>query len=413
MYFVRAMATVYFARWILLPDGGILLNGGLTVDGDRIAAVGPRGKLKRSSRDRAVNLGDMLLVPGFINMHTHLEEAVLRGMEKSEDEPFCSWMARRRHEMAQSSPGAIISSARLAIRESLANGITTVADTTRTDIAAIVLRDEPIRSWVFHESHPESSEDQNKCLAGLLKRIERSHRRGNIGIAPYALFSLSPRLHRQFAETARTKGYGWSCHIAESAEELQAFSVQSGELFERILCREPWPYGLTERGSMYYALTNNLIPQHGICLHCNYMSGQELSLLTARSASIVFCPRYNALAGHKAFPLDVALNHGGNVCLGTESPASSMPMDLLDDLFQLKMTYPHVTAFQLVQMVTANAARALRCPHIGNLQAGNKADITGLRFPHDPKADILEEMIIEETKVVLVIVDGEEVVVGY
>lgn len=396
-----------------MPDGNILVNGGIAVEGDRISAVGPRGRLKRGSKDRAVNLGDTLLLPGFINMHTHLEEAVLRGMQKGDDETFAAWIKRRSAELIASSPGSVISSVRLAIRESLANGITTIADTSRTDIAAIVLRDEPVRTWIFHECHPENAVAQEEITATLRKRIERLHRDGNTGVAPYALFSLSPKRHKTLLETARSNGYLWSSHVAESADELQAFSTQSGDLYASITQREEWPYGKTERGSLYYALTNNLIPQHGICCHCNYMSGQELSLLTARNASIVFCPQYNQHMGHKAFPLDVALNRGINACLGTESPSSAKPMNLFDDLYLLKNQYPHVTGFQLVQMVTSNAARALRCTAIGALEPDKKADIIGLRFPHAPGADLLDEMILEETKVVLVIVNGEEVVVGY
>jgi cytosine/adenosine deaminase-related metal-dependent hydrolase len=306
------MATDYFARWIMLPDGEILINGGIAVEGGRIAAVGPRGRLKRTSGDRAVNLGDILLLPGFINMHTHLEEAVLRGTEKDDEETFCSWITHRRDTMLAAPAGQVISSVRLAIRESLANGITTIVDTTQTDIPAIVLRDEPVRSWVFHESRMFGADAQEDLAAGLNKRIDRVHRGENTGLAPYALFSLSPRGHKSLMEMVRTQGYGWSCHVAESAEELQAFSVHEGELYSYVTARQSWPYADSGRGSMYYALTNNIIPQHGVCVHCNYMSGQELALLTARSASVVFCPQYNTIAGHKAFPLDVALNHGIN-----------------------------------------------------------------------------------------------------
>jgi cytosine/adenosine deaminase-related metal-dependent hydrolase len=343
-------------------------------------------------------------------MHTHLEESILRGIEKNDTETFNSWMMRRRRQMAGLTPDAVISSVRLAIRESLANGITTIADTTHTDIPTLVLKDEPIRSWVFHELSPENNSEQENCIASVIKRIERCRRDGNTGIAPHAVYSLSPAHHKAVADKCRTSGYAWSSHIAESAEELQAFSAKSGEIFDYVCGMQEWPYGESDRGSMYYALTNSLIPRHGICIHCNYMSLQELSLMAALDATIVFCPQYNSHAGHKPFPIDVALNHGCNVCLGTESPSISRPMNLFDDLFNLKMTYPHLTPVELIKTVTENPAHALRNHSIGKLEAGRKADIIGLRFPHDPKGDILEDMIMSDANVTLVIVNGEEVI---
>ncbi|MBD3391522.1 MAG: amidohydrolase family protein [Chitinivibrionales bacterium] len=405
-------ATVYFAKWILLPDGEILVNGGVAVEGARISTVGPRGKLRRTSKDRIVNLGETLLMPGLVNMHTHLEEGVLRGLHKQEEESFAVWMTRRRRAVRKAPPDTVLSTVRLGIREALANGITTVVDTSQTDISPIVLRDEPIRSWVIHETHPDSTADDD-VIGTLAKRIERSRHEGTVGAGPYALFSLTPSRHRALVDFARRNGYLWACHVAESSEELQAFSEQTGDLYGLITRKSPWPFGPPGRGSMYYAVTGNLIPNQGLCYHCNYMSGQELSLLTAKNVTLVFCPQYNDALGHKPFPLDVALGRGCNVCLGTESPESSAPMNLFDELNLVMKMYPHIPSRQLVRLVTTNAARALRCGAIGALAPGCAADLIGLRFPHDPRNDILDELILEEPRVVLVVVDGEEVIVGY
>ena len=85
------METIYFAKWILLDSGELLLNGAISVSENQISAVGPRSKVRRGQKDRIVNLGDSLILPGFINMHTHLEESVLRGVQKDPDETFTTW----------------------------------------------------------------------------------------------------------------------------------------------------------------------------------------------------------------------------------------------------------------------------------------------------------------------------------
>jgi 5-methylthioadenosine/S-adenosylhomocysteine deaminase len=407
-------STAYFARWVLLPTGEILENGGVVVTGNQITSVGSRGRIRRSSQDRIVNLGPTLLLPGLINMHTHLEEGIIRGMARENEEAFSAWRAKRNRRLSTTASDAVISSVRLAIRESLANGITTVVDSSSRDISALVFRDEPIRSWVIHETAPVDASAEEVVIDILARRIERSRRTGNIGVGPHAFYSLAPTSHRALIEMAKKRGYLWAAHLAESAEELQAFSEQKGDLYFRITRHKEWPFGETGRGVMYAAITQNLIPNHAVCFHCNYVNGQELSLLAAKNATIVLAPRYTEEHCHKPFPLDIALSRRINICIGTESPTSFAPLNLFDELFRLKSLYPHIPAAEMIKWMTVNAAKALRCgERLGAIVEGRLADLVGVRFAHDPHEDLLEEMIASEPEVVFVMVDGEEVIAGY
>ncbi len=406
------MATVYFAKWILLPEGEILVNGGIVVTKDRVTSVGPRSRLRRSSRDRIVNMGDMLLLPGLINMHTHLEEGLLRGTPKAESESFASWIAKRNSRIRASGPDEIISTVRLGIREALANGITTVVDSTRTDIPGLVLKEEPIRSWVIHETYPENENDEIGVVEVLTHRIKRSRRGENTGLGPYALFSLAPGAHRQLIEYARGNGFLWAMHLAESAEELQAFSEQRGDLYFNIIRKKKWPFGAADRGPTGYALKHGLIPDNGVCFHCNYLSGHEMSLLAEKNCSVVHCSRYNELLEHKPFPLDTAVNRGVNICVATESACGGMSSNLFDELYRVKRLYPHIPARDMFSWVTVNPAKALGAEsYLGSIAAGKKADIIGVRFAHDQREDILEEMLVEDPRVEFVMVDGEEIII--
>jgi cytosine/adenosine deaminase-related metal-dependent hydrolase len=182
-------STAYYAKWILLPDGSILTNGAVVVTGDTISSIGPRSAVRRYSDDRVVNLGKRLLLPGFINMHTHLEEGVFRGSVKNEQENFISWMLKKEQRLNNAGADEILSTVRLGIRESLANGITSIVDTTRTDISPLVFHDEPIRYWIMHEPFSGDTDKEQELVSSLRKRIRQSRRTGNIGIAPHALYS--------------------------------------------------------------------------------------------------------------------------------------------------------------------------------------------------------------------------------
>ena len=406
-------STAYFAKWILLPDGNILTNGAVVVTGDIISSIGPPGSIIRTSKDRVVNLGKRLLLPGLINMHTHLEEGIIRGGVKNKNETFISWMLKKDRRIQNAGVNEVQSTIRLGIRESLANGITSIVDTTKTDLSPMVFRDEPIRSWIIHEFFDGSAYTENNLAPIIQKRISQSRRNENIGIAPHALYSLNPSLQNILISISRQNDYLWACHMAESAEELQAFSEQLGDLFFHITRKREWPYGKTERGSMYYAITNNLIPNNGILYHCNYVSSEELSLLAAGDISIVLCSQYNEMLGHKRFPVEVGINRGINICLGTEGPISLSGMNLFDELFQLKIQYPYIPATEMINWVTKNPAKALRCSDsLGSLAQGKKADIIGIRFSHDANENMLEEILLEEQDIDFVMVNGEEVIIG-
>jgi cytosine/adenosine deaminase-related metal-dependent hydrolase len=408
------MATIYFAKWVLTPSFEVIHNAAVSVDGDRIVSAGSQGRAKRSADDRIVNLGDMILLPGLINIHTHLEENALRDMPRGHDETFASWTAKRATRLRQLSDAGVENAVRLGSRELLSHGITTVADSSRRGISPRILAQEPIRSFVFHEAHPENADEEAKIIGVISERIGVSGRNVPTGVGPYAVYSLSPGGHAALAEFGRQNGCLWSCHVAESAEELQAFSDQTGDLFFHITRRKPWPFGKVTRGSMDYALAENLVPPRAICYHCNYVNGWELERLARLGASVVLCFQYSAEAGHKAFPLDVAINRGVALCAATESLSCERSMNLFDELFCARQKYPHIPASEMLRWITVNPATALgMSSQIGGLADGMRADIIGLRFPQKPGASLLDELILGEPEVRLVIVNGEEIIADY
>ena len=408
------MATLYFAKWILLPSFEILHNGAVSVEDGRILSAGPRSWAKHVANERIVNLGDLFLLPGLINIHTHLEENALRDMPKAEQETFASWITKRATRLRQIPDAGVENAVRLGARELLSHGITTVADSSRRGISPRVLAAEPVRSYVFHEAHPESVDEEEKLVSLLSTRIGKPAGGQRAGTGPYALYSLSPQAHALLAEFGRRNGYLWASHVAESAEELQAFSDQTGDLYFHITRKKAWPFGRVTQGSMDYALAKNLIPPNAICFHCNYVNGRELEQLAALQAAVVLCFQYSLEAGHKAFPLDVAMKRGALICAATESLSCERSMNLFDELFCARQQYPHVPAAEMLKWITVNPAAALGAAgELGSIAAGMRADIIGVRFPQKPGSALLDELIMGEPEVRLVIVNGEEIIADY
>jgi 5-methylthioadenosine/S-adenosylhomocysteine deaminase len=411
------MATAYFAKWLLLPTHEILLNGAISVENGRILSVGHRGQVRRSVNDRIVNLGDMLLLPGLINIHTHLEENVLRDTPKAEHETFAAWSAKRASRIKQVSQTVMENSIQLGARELLTHGITTVADFSKRGISRAVLSKEPIRSFVFHEVHPENPDEEEAAVESVSLRAVQGPESGSFqrdGTGPYSLYSVSPKTHRGLAAFAERHGLLYGLHMAESSEELQAFSDQTGDLFFYITRKKGWPFGPVRQGSMEYALSENLIPPKSLCIHCNYVNGAELERLASLSASVAMCFQYSEELGHKAFPLDVAIKRGVLLCAGTESISCERSMNLFDELYCARRKYPHIPASDMLRWITVNPARALGAgDSLGSLEPGKFADILGVRFHQDPGDNILDELIMSEPEVRFVVVNGEEIIEDY
>jgi 5-methylthioadenosine/S-adenosylhomocysteine deaminase len=404
------MNTVYFAKHILLENGAILQNGAVSVCDGVIFDVGPRGAVARVRDERIVNLGDMLLLPGFINMHTHLEEAPIRGFRKEPDETFAAWSAKKYSRMRQLTPEQITAGIQLYAREMMSQGITTIVDSTRTGFSAGVLAGEPVRAVIIREI--ADKEFAKEGINQVQEWLDGDGGAFKYGVGPHAIYSMKPRGHRSLIEYSYDSGCLWACHLAESAEELQAFCEHSGDFYFNQTRMRPWPAGRSRLSPVQYALTENLIPSFAVLFHCNYINSYELQLLAAKRAFVTLCYRYCREMNHKRFPVEVACNRGIRLCLGTEGTMPAGEVSLLEELFHLKMAYPLISAAEMLNWVTQNPAAALRASDkLGSITPGKYADIIGVRFTYDAGEDILETMLVSDPEVAFSMVGGEEVIV--
>jgi cytosine/adenosine deaminase-related metal-dependent hydrolase len=403
------MNTVYFAKHILLESGEILANGAVSVCGELIADVGPRGKVRRGGDERLVNLGDMLLLPGLINMHTHLEESPIRGFMKEPEETFAEWSGKKYSQMRRLTDEQVRKGIGLCAMEMISHGTTTVADSARSGITAQALASQSIRSAIFLEV---AGAEFMKEGVDQMRQWQGGGTAFRYGIGPRAFYSLTPREHRRLIDYSYDTGCLWACHAAESAEEVEAFCKHDGDLFRSVTRKKPWPAGNSRLSPLHYALAEGLIPSGAILFHCNYVTSNELSLLAVKRVFVTLCPRYGAEMEHKDFPTGAACNRGIRICLGTEGMAPPGETSLFDELFYMKKAYPHISAIEMLRWVTKNPAAALKASDkLGSITPGKYADIIGVRFPCAPNEDLLETLLMSDPDIAFVMIGGEEIIV--
>ena len=121
--------TIYRADWVLPVAAPVLPDGGVAVAGERILAVGPAPRLVADYPEAtSVDLGRAIIMPGFVNCHSHVEYTSFRGI--LDDAEFGDWIISLVDVKASLTPEEYLVSARLGAIEAVSSGITTIADTS-------------------------------------------------------------------------------------------------------------------------------------------------------------------------------------------------------------------------------------------------------------------------------------------
>ena len=123
--------TVIDARWIVPvdPAGAVLEKHSIAIRGSDIVAIGPSSEIaRRYDSDERIVLGEHVLIPGLVNLHTHAAMALMRGL--ADDRALMDWL--RNHiwpaEAQLVSPAFVRDGTLLACAEMLRSGITCFSD---------------------------------------------------------------------------------------------------------------------------------------------------------------------------------------------------------------------------------------------------------------------------------------------
>ncbi|HEV8217076.1 MAG TPA: amidohydrolase family protein, partial [Gemmatimonadaceae bacterium] len=204
----------YHARWIVPVTSPPEADAAVAVEGDRIAYVGP---MVDAPAGDDVDLGDVILMPGLVNAHCHLELTAMRGF--LEDLDFRRWILRlTTARQAVLDRDALLDSARYGIEEGLRAGITTFADTSDSAVGLQAMREALVRGIVYQEVFGPDPSQCAKSIADLRAKIEGLRYLETplvrVGVSPHAPYTVSDDLFKATAKLARELGLPVAVHIA-------------------------------------------------------------------------------------------------------------------------------------------------------------------------------------------------------
>jgi len=368
--------VTYRARLVVPRPGLVIDDGAVIVAKDRVAEVGLYGLLHGSAPSETIDLGDVALIPGLVNPHTHLELTWLKGKVPAR-ERFTDWLLDVMKQRGELSEDELLMSAKAGVKEAFRSGTTCVGAVSHTGICARAFDDVPMRRVIFHEipGRTEVSERIANAEAKLRRKVNDPFERH--GIAPHSPYSTSPEIYRWSIRVGTGLRLPLATHAAETLDEEQFLKTGGGEFREYLLelgvPLEGWqPPGM---GPIRYLAELGFLKTCVHIVHCNYLSDDDISLMDG--VNVVFCPRSQAYLGHTGHPFRKLLERGVTVALGTDSLASNYSLSVLDEMKFVYSQFAEPTV--LIEMATVGGARAMAMGDtIGTLEPGKYADFCAI-----------------------------------
>ena len=331
------MTTIYSARWVVPVSAAPIENGAVAVEGQRLAGVGPRAEIvERFPEFKVESFDDAIILPGLVNLHTHLELTAMRSYLEKEETDFFAWLRKltvARHELM--TVDDIHVSATWGACEAVRAGITCVGDASYEGMMSMMaLRDVGLRGVVYQESFGPDARHAKQNFEELQSKVDQMRTLQNeltrVGVSPHAPYTVCGAQLELIAEYASTDGVPLMMHAAESAAEEQFVREGCGAFAEGLARRSiEWiPRGVS---TIQYLKQVGVLDVKPLLAHCVRVDDRDIETLLETETKVAHCPKSNAKLGHGRAPFARFLEAGIAVGFGSDSVASNNTCDILEE----------------------------------------------------------------------------------
>lgn len=376
---VQAVDLLIEARWIVPvePSGLVLENHAVVVDQGRIVELLPQSEVADRFAPRSRNcLEQHVLLPGFVNLHTHAAMTLLRGL--ADDRPLMQWLQDHvwPAEAQHVSASFVHDGTLLACAEMLRGGITCFNDmyffpgaAAEAVLAAGMRAAIGLIAVDFPSNYAADADDY--LAKGLAVRDQLlDEPLLSFCLAPHAPYTVGERSFAQVLTLAEQIELPVHLHLHETAQEiedsLQRFGRRPIERLRRL--------GLLGPGL--------------IAVHAVHLDAHEMELLAEHGCSVAHCPSSNLKLASGIAPISRLSDRGVNIGLGTDGAASNNRLDLFQEMRLAALLAKAqsgradaIDAHRALHMATLGGARALGLDAgIGSIVAGKFADLCAVNL---------------------------------
>ncbi|HLK41995.1 MAG TPA: amidohydrolase family protein [Thermoleophilia bacterium] len=392
------MLMLHSAPIVLPVSAEAIADGAVLVDGDRIAAVGPRADLVAAHPDARERAWAGVLTPGLVNAHAHLQYTDFEELN-SLGVAFPVWLGRMVAKRATFTSQMWQESTRRGLHLMLKSGTTAVADivtepealapTARSGIAGISYLEA-----VFEDARSWSAGGRARMLAAL----DGAPGGRTVGVSPHTPYTIATAVFADCVAIARERGLRTHTHVAESPAEVEYVWTGTG----------PFAQSMTEAGKAMELIRDGgsgLSPAGYLdkigalgpdvhAAHCVHCDAEDRELLRTRGVYAALCVRSNRILQAGEPPIAAYLTEGSPFAIGTDSLASSPSLDLLEEAAALR-ALARDQGYQaadldrrIIEAATLGGAAAMGLSDVGRLAEGARADLAVFALPEPPEASV-------------------------
>jgi 5-methylthioadenosine/S-adenosylhomocysteine deaminase len=386
-------------------------RGSVAIGGSSILAVGDIEAEYEPSE--TVDCGGRIVMPGFVNAHTHAPMTMLRGLadDLRLDVWLMGYMMPVEREFVR--PDFVALGTKLACAEMIRSGTTCFADMYYFEEAvAEAAADAGVRAVCaqtvlkFRAPDAASFEDSLERARKFIVQW-KGHPLIVPAVAPHAPYTCTSEILRACAELASEFSVPLHTHLAETSFEVEQSRREHG------MPVVPW------------AKKQRLFDARVLAAHCVHIDEGEMRALADAGAGVAHNPTSNLKLGSGVAPVAKMLALGVAVGIGTDGTASNNDLDMFEEIRLAALLAKGISgdptslpAREALAMATRIGAKAVHLGDVtGSLEPGKRADLIVVdldqphnvpRFARDPGA-VYSQLVYasKSTDVVSVMCDGK------
>ena len=385
----------------------IITDGSVFIDGSKIIEIGKTDRMKHTSADTVIDAKNMLIMPGLVNTHVHLAQALIRS--GADDVALVDWLKNYVWVLQgnfQGEDGKV--SAELCMAEMIRTGTTSFVECMihsrygfeqlAKSVEQVGMRAALSKIIMDSTGYADSDgimyhgmvEDAKACLKETDEMYKKWHGEADGRLQVWyglrSLGAVTPDLFKEVSRLVRAKKTHMTMHLGEVVDDVR-------------YVRDNFNMKLTE-----FARENNLLGPDMVFAHGIHFEDDELDVLAATQSNIAHCPASNMKLASGFAKIPQMLDKGVPVSIATDGGPSNNTYDMVREMRLAALIHKAyvkdplvVTAEQAIEMATLGGAKAMGIDDkVGSLEAGKLADLIlidltslGLIPPENPVSNII------------------------
>jgi cytosine/adenosine deaminase-related metal-dependent hydrolase len=321
---------------------------------------------------------DGIICPGFVNVHCHSELSFAKGKIEPNTgiDSFINQLEIAKRNTSSEEKNKAVE---LALEEMQNNGIVAVGDIMNSEISIDAKRKSTLSFFNFIEVFGSQYKDAERLWYAALGLLEKADQPKNI--VPHSPYSLSRTLFQKLRDFSVTNSVT-SMHHLESEGEVEYFKAAQGPIANRM---KKWgldiPIHIPTLKRPLNSVSEFIVNNDNILLiHNTFIEKEDIEFAKANFKNTYYglCPKANLFIENILPPVDLLMNSGVDLCLGTDSLASNNSLSIFDEMKTLDKDF-EIPLENLISWATLNGAKALQMePSLGSISKGKTPGLIGI-----------------------------------